>query len=90
MILIAVILMGAVSLCLVWRFTQINDLDYRLSRMEREVRQLQQAQASLTVELNRLSAPSQLERRAEAELGMQWPTDQQIVNVAAESSQAER
>jgi cell division protein FtsL len=89
LILIAVILMGAASLGLVWRFTQVNDLDYRIRQMERQVQQLQQVNASLTVELNRLSAPSQIERRASSELGMQWPTDQQIVNVAAEAKQEE-
>lgn len=81
MIVVAVLLMGVASLGLVWRFTQINDFDYRIGKLERQISTLQQANASLTVEFNRLSSPSQVESRAVQELGMQWPTQGQIVNV---------
>jgi len=89
MIVAAIILMGAVTMGLVWRFAQINDLDYRITKMEQQIGKLQQANAGLTVELKRLSSPSQIERRAMRELGMQWPTAQQIVNVATDLVPAE-
>lgn len=82
MIVAAILLMGAASMGLVWRFTQINDLDYRITQMEQQIGMLQQANAGFTVELKSLSSPGQIESRAAAQLGMQWPTQKQIVNVA--------
>lgn len=84
MIVAAIILMGAVTMGLVWRFAQINDLDYRITKLEQQIGKLQQANAGLTVELKRLSSPSRIESRAISELGMQWPTNTQIVNVATD------
>lgn len=89
MILVAVILIGITTMGLVWRFAQINDLDYRITKMEQQIATLQQANAGLTVELKKLTSPSRIESRASSELGMQWPTDQQIVNVATELVPAE-
>lgn len=81
-IVAAILLMGIATLGLVWRFAAVNDLGYRLTKLERQISRLEQANAGLKVELNRLSSPSQVERRAIRELGMQWPAEQQIVNVA--------
>ncbi len=89
MIVAAIILLGAVTMGLVWRFAQINDLDYRITKLEQQIGKIQQANAGLTVELKRLSSPSQIESRAMRELGMQWPTNQQIVNVATDLVPAE-
>lgn len=82
MIVAAILLMGIASMGLVWRFTQINDLDYRITKLEQQIGTLQQANAGFTVQLKRLSSPDLIETRAAAELGMRWPTQQQIVNVA--------
>ena len=80
-ILLAVLFLAVCSLGLIWRFAAINDMQYKVTKLQQRIDSLEKDNASLTVELKRLSAPRQLEERATRELGMQWPTPKQIINV---------
>jgi len=81
LILISVLVVALSSLGMVWRFASINDLQTRVNQLQKQVTLLEKENATLTIEQRRLSSPRQIETRANAELGMQWPAQEQIVNV---------
>lgn len=81
LIIVVLLLTAVMSLGMIWRFASINDMQTRLSRLERGITTLENDNAALTIQLKQLSSPRKIEDRANAELGMGWPQQNQIINV---------
>lgn len=79
--MVTVLALAVMSLGLVWRFAQVNDLQYRMAAMEKQLAALENENASLTIQAKQLGSASRIEAKAVADLGMQWPKQKQIVNV---------
>ncbi len=77
----AVLAMAVMSFGLVWRFAAVNDMQYRVVALEKQLATLENDNASLTIQAKQLGSASRVEAKAIAELGMQWPKQKQIVNV---------
>jgi cell division protein FtsL len=76
---IAVILVGL--LLYLWPQMRMIDLKYRLATLQKERRQLLQAQEKLHVELATLRQLSRIEDIALHRLNMRWPRMSQIIYV---------
>lgn len=80
-ILLAILCLATLSLGMIWRFAQVNDMQTRINKLENGIAKLENGNAALTIQLKQLCAPRQIEVRASKELGMRWPLHQQIINV---------
>lgn len=80
-IIIALLLTAVMSFGMIWRFASVNDLQTRVNQLERGITRLENDNAALIIQLKQLSTPRKIEDRANLELGMRWPEQQQIVNV---------
>lgn len=79
LVLAAMLCMALMSLGMIWRFAQVNDMEARVKLMEKGIVALEKEQAALIIELKQLSAPRRIENRANDELGMRWPKQEQII-----------
>ncbi|HHW98998.1 MAG TPA: cell division protein FtsL [Firmicutes bacterium] len=80
-IIAAILLTAVISFGMIWRFAAVNDLQTRVNQLERSIAALEDENAALIIQLKQLSAPRRIENRANLELGMRWPEQQQIINV---------
>ncbi|HBK86522.1 MAG TPA: cell division protein FtsL, partial [Firmicutes bacterium] len=85
LVIIAVLLTAVLSFGMIWRFASVNDLQTRVNKLEKGIAALENENAALTIELRQLSTPREIEERANTELGMRWPEQQQIINVLGET-----
>lgn len=74
-------LLFAVSLFIVWSRLQVVNLDYDISRLEGELRDLSQQSQQLRLESASLSRPDRIEELARRELKLGFPTPRQIISV---------
>jgi cell division protein FtsL len=74
-------LLTLLSLFHVWSRVKVVDLNLQLSESNRLVRNLQQEQKMLRVEVATLKNPARIETVAKGELGMDLPTEQQVIIV---------
>lgn len=76
-----VALLLAVSLFIVWSRLQVVNLDYDIASLESSLRQLQHETQQLRLEAASLSRPDRIEQLARKELGLRFPSAQQIIPV---------
>lgn len=74
-------LLTLLSLFHVWSRVKVVDLNLELSDSNRLVRNLQQEQKMLRVEVATLKNPARIETVAKGELGMDLPSEQQVIIV---------
>jgi cell division protein FtsL len=75
------VLLTLVSIFHVWSRVEVIDLNLRISEAARQLKEEQQENKRLKVEVASLKAPARIEALAKGELGMALPTDQQVVLV---------
>ncbi len=74
-------LLTLLSLFLVGSRVQVVDLNLQVSDANRLLRDLQQEQKMLKLEVATLKNPARIETGAKGELGMALPTEQQVITV---------
>ena len=75
------VLLTLVSVFHVWSRVEVIDLNLRIGEASRQMKEQQQENKRLRVEVASLKAPARIEALAKGELGMALPTDQQVVLV---------
>jgi cell division protein FtsL len=75
------VLLTLVSIFHVWSRVEVIDLNLKISDSARLLKEEQQENKRLKVEVASLKAPARIETLAKGELGMALPTDQQVVLV---------
>ena len=75
------VLLTLVSIFHVWSRVEVIDLNLRISEAARQLKEEQQENKRLKVEVASLKTPARIEALAKGELGMALPTDQQVVLV---------
>jgi len=71
----------AVCLFIVWSRLQVVSFDYDIASLESSLRDLQHETQQLKLEAASLSRPDRVERLARKELGLRFPSPQQIITV---------
>ncbi len=74
-------LLTLLSLFHVWSRVKVVDLNLQVSEASRLLRDLQQEQKMLRLEVATLKNPARIETVAKGELGMALPTEQQVIIV---------
>jgi cell division protein FtsL len=75
----AVALLSGGLLAYTWIHLEVRRAGYRIEALEREIARRTREERELRLEAAYLAGPSQIERRATAELGMQPPSLGQVV-----------
>ena len=75
------VLLTLVSVFHVWSRVEVIDLNLKISESARILKEQQQENKRLKLEVASLKAPARIEALAKGELGMTLPTDQQVVLV---------
>jgi cell division protein FtsL len=71
----------AVSLFFVWSRVQVTGLEYEISQLESNLRELQHETSNLRLEAASLSSPERIERVARKELNLHLPSAEQVITV---------
>jgi len=80
-LLIILVVLTAVSIFHVWSRVRIIELNLQQGEALRNFRELTQEQNRLKLEVASLKTPARIEAVARQELGLDLPTNQQVVNV---------
>lgn len=80
-LVVVLLLMTAVSLFHVWSRARVIELNLQITEANRLIRDQQQDNGRLRLEVASLKSPARIEGLARGELGMALPTDQQLVMV---------
>lgn len=75
------VLLTLVSIFHVWSRVKVIDLNLRLTDVNSQVKEVQQEQNRLKLEVASLKTPARIEALAKGDLEMALPTDQQVVIV---------
>jgi cell division protein FtsL len=75
------VLLTLVSVFHVWSRVRVLDLNMEVAQANRLLRESQEEQKRLKLEVASLKTPARIETLAKGELGMALPTDQQVVVV---------
>lgn len=78
-VLLAVLCLGGGLLVYTWTHLEALRTGYRIDALEKQLADLTQTERQLQLEASYLASPSQVERRATKELGMQPPALAQVV-----------
>lgn len=73
------VLLTMVSIFHVWSRAEVIDLGLKISESSRYYQEEQQENKRLRVEVASLKAPARIEALAKGELGMDLPSDQQVI-----------
>jgi cell division protein FtsL len=76
-----IVLLSALSLFFVWCRVQATSLDYEISSLEGAVRKANQETVELRLEVATLGTPQRLEQVALKDLGLRFPTSEQVHTV---------
>ncbi len=76
-----IIIVTAVSVFHVWSRVKVMDLNLKVGELRRELKEQEQTQGRLKLEVASLKIPGRIEALAKGELGMSLPTEQQVVQV---------
>jgi cell division protein FtsL len=79
LVLLAVVCLGGGLLAYTWIHLEVTRAGYRINTLEKELAELERTERQLRLKAANLASPSQIERRAVRELGMQPPTLEQVV-----------
>ena len=80
-IMVVMVLLTLVAIFHVWSRVTVIDLNLQLSESSRVLKEQQQEQNRLTLEVASMKNPARVEALAKGELGMDLPTEQQVVVV---------
>jgi cell division protein FtsL len=80
-LMVVMVLLTLVSIFHVWSRVKVIDLNLRLADVNGQVKEVQQEQNRLKLEVASLKTPARIEVLAKGDLGMALPTDQQVVIV---------
>ncbi len=80
-VMIGMVLLTVVSVFHVWSRYKLVDLNLELADMNRQLKEAEQEQKRLKLEVASLRTPSRIETIATDELGMALPTEQQVIIV---------
>jgi cell division protein FtsL len=75
------VLLTLVSIFHVWSRVKVIDLNLQLTDVNSQLKEEQQEQNRLKLEVASLKTPARIESLAKGDLGMALPTDQQVVIV---------
>ena len=78
-VLLSVLCLGGGLLIYTWVHLEVLRTGYRIDALERQLTDLTQTERQLRLEASYLASPSQVERRATHDLGMQQPALEQVV-----------
>jgi cell division protein FtsL len=76
-----IVIVTAVSVFHVWSRVKVMDLSLKVGELRRELKEQEQEQNRLKLEVASLKMPARIESLAKGELGMSLPTEQQVVQV---------
>lgn len=76
-----IVIVTAVSVFHVWSRVKVMDLNLKVGELRRELKEQEQEQNRLRLEVASLKMPARIETLAKGELGMSLPTEQQVVQV---------
>lgn len=76
-----IVLLSTLSLFFVWCRVQATSLEYEISSMESAVRKATQETVELRLEVATLGTPQRLEQVALKDLGLRFPTSEQVHTV---------
>jgi cell division protein FtsL len=76
-----IVVVTVVSVFHVWSRVRVMDLSLKVGEMRRELKEQEQEQGRLKLEVASLKMPARIESLAKGELGMSLPTEQQVVQV---------
>lgn len=79
LVLLVVVSLGGGLIAYIWIHLQVLSTGYHIDELERELVELNRKERQLRLEAAYLASPSQVERRAVEELGMQPPALEQVV-----------
>ena len=80
-LMICMVLLTVVSIFHVWSRFKLVDLNLQISEASRLLKEAEQEQKRLKLEVASLRTPGRIETIAKGELGMALPTEQQVVLV---------
>jgi len=80
-LMVVMVLLTLVSIFHVWSRVKVIDLNLQLADVNSQVKEVQQEQNRLKLEVASLKTPARIEELAKGDLGMALPTDQQVVIV---------
>ena len=80
-LMICMVLLTVVSVFHVWSRFKLVDLNLQISEASRQLKEAEQEQKRLKLEVASLRTPGRIETIAKSELGMALPTEQQVVLV---------
>lgn len=80
-LMVVMVLLTLVSIFHVWSRVKVIDMNLQVAAMTREIKEQEQEQNRLKLEVASLRTPARIETLAKGELGMALPTDQQVVVV---------
>ena len=80
-LMICMVLLTVVSVFHVWSRFKLVDLNVQISETSRQLKEAEQEQKRLNLEVASLRTPARIETIARNELGMALPTEQQVVLV---------
>jgi cell division protein FtsL len=80
-LLLVLVMLTLVSVFHVWSRVKVVDLNLQLGEAGKMAKQLKEANERLRIEVGSLKNPARIEALATGELGMELPTEQQVVLV---------
>ena len=80
-LMVVMVLLTIVSIFHVWSRVKVIDMNLQIAGISKEIREQEQEQKRLRLEVASLKTPGRIEALAKGELGMALPTDQQIIVV---------
>jgi len=79
LVLLVVVCLGGGLLAYTWIHLEVTRTGYRIDKLERELGAETREERQLRLEAAYLASPSQIERRAVKELGLQSPALEQVI-----------
>lgn len=76
-----IVVVTAISVFHVWSRVKVMDISLKVGELRRELKEQEQEQGRLKLEVASLKMPARIETLAKGELGMSLPTEQQVVQV---------
>ena len=80
-LMVCMVLFTVVSVFHVWSRYRLIDLNLQISEASRQLKETEQEQKRLHLEIASLRTPSRVETIAKGELGMALPSEQQVIFV---------
>ena len=80
-LMVVMVLLTLVSVFHVWSRVKVIDLNLQLSESSRILKDANQEQNRLKLEVASLKTPARIEALAKGELGMALPTEQQVIEI---------